>query len=103
MLVIHRTQLDFKMSFVHLISILCLFDTICILLNVLIFSGPLLNETYRHQVSNSFKKSKISNILFPQVFPHLVPLVLPLAQISLTCSVYTILALTVERFLAVKW
>ena len=63
-----------------------MFDTLSIIFNIIIFSGPLLSETYRHQV-----------------FPHLVPLVLPLAQISLTSSVYTILLLAMERCMAVKW
>ena len=38
----------------------------------------------------------------PQVFPHLVPLLLPLTQISLTGSLYTILAVAVERFISIS-
>jgi hypothetical protein len=49
------------------------------------------------------ENSGISKFLLFQVFPHLVPIVLPLAQISLTSSVYTIVALAIERFLAVNW
>ena len=85
-LVIRRTQLDFKTSFLHLIYSLCVCDSVCIVFNIIIFSFPLLSETYRHQV-----------------LPHLIPLMLPLAQISLTSSVYTILALAMERFMAVSW
>ena len=83
--VIYKTDLGFKTSFSRLIASLCIFDTLCILSNLTIFSLPLLSESYRHQV-----------------FPNLVPTLLPLAQISLTTSVYTIVAVAVERYITVK-
>ena len=36
-----------------------------------------------------------------QIFPVLVPVLLPVTQICLTGSLYTILAVAIERFLAV--
>ena len=36
-----------------------------------------------------------------QIFPVLVPLLLPVTQICLTGSLYTVLAVAIERFLAV--
>ena len=36
-----------------------------------------------------------------QIFPLLVPLLLPVTQICLTGSLYTVLAVAIERFLAV--
>ena len=98
MLVILKTPLDFKSSFLHLIGSLCVFDSLCILFNITIFSGPLLSESYRHQVITSHPPL---DCMVLQVLPHLIPLVLPLAQVSLTSSVYTIVALAGERWLAV--
>ena len=83
--VLFTTDLGFKSSFNRLISNLCIFDTFCIVLNTTIFTFPLLSETYRHQI-----------------LPALLPIVLPLAQISLTGSVYTVVAVALERFIAVK-
>ena len=73
-----------------------------------------IEQDYEYFISNvgfvqnqivSFKKDNLG--LFKQislkVFPHLVPFVLPLDQMALTTSVYTILALALERFIAVHW
>ena len=35
------------------------------------------------------------------MFPHLVPVILPMAEMSLTGSIYTILAVAIERFISV--
>ena len=83
--VLFYTDLGFKSSFTRLIANLCIFDSFCILFNLTIFTFPLLSESYRHQV-----------------LPHLLPLVLPLTQIALTGSVYTVLAVALERFASVK-
>ena len=37
-----------------------------------------------------------------QIYPHLVPACLPIAQIALTGSVYMILAIAIERYLALS-
>ena len=50
LLVLCKESLGFKILFSTLISILCVFDNLCIILNILIFSGPLISETYRLQV-----------------------------------------------------
>ena len=44
------TELGFKLFFSRLIILLCIFDTFCIILNIPLFSLPLLSETFRHQV-----------------------------------------------------
>ena len=98
------------------VATLSVFDCLCIILNMIIFSGPTLSETYRHQVNvfisflrNSEvhstqkdkdidKSIKTENM---QIFPVLVPLLLPVTQICLTGSLYTVLAVAIERFLAV--
>ena len=84
--VLYTTDLGFRSSFTRLISNLCFYDTFCIVFNATMFTFPLLSETYRHQI-----------------LPSLLPLFLPLAQISLTGSVYTIVAVALECFIAVKW
>ena len=55
--IMSKNELDFKISFVRLVIILCIFDSFCILFNITIFSLPLINETYRHQVQ--FKRVHI--------------------------------------------
>ena len=84
MLVILNNNLNLKTSFLHLLSLLSIFDCLCIVCNIFLFSGPLLSEIYRHQV-----------------YPHLVPWLLPLAQTCLTGSVLTILVVAVERLTCV--
>ena len=37
-----------------------------------------------------------------QVFPHLLPFLLPLIQITLTGSLFTILAVAMERFISIS-
>ena len=101
--VLLRADLGYKSLFIRLIMSLCIFDTLCIAFNISIFSGPLLDETYRLQVKSSqcWNDLKLMfNIIF-QIFPCLVPIILPFAQISLTGSVFTILAVATERFLSI--
>ena len=38
----------------------------------------------------------------PQVSPYLLPIILPLAQVSLTCSIFMTMSLSMERFLVVS-
>ena len=47
------------------------------------------------------KMCKTENLILLQIFPVLVPVLLPVTQICLTGSLYTILAVAIERFLAV--
>ena len=51
--VLLRADLGYKSLFIRLIMSLCIFDTLCIAFNISIFSGPLLDETYRLQVKSS--------------------------------------------------
>ena len=46
------TELGFKNPFRQLISILIIYDTICILCIIATFSGPLLSHTYKNQVTS---------------------------------------------------
>ena len=40
--------------------------------------------------------------IFIQVSPHVLPIILPLAQVSLTCSIFMTMSLSMERFLVVS-
>ena len=61
MYVILTSALDLKQSFLQLILTLTIFDSICIIFNITIFSGPLLSEHYRLQVSNCVHISSYSS------------------------------------------
>ena len=83
MLILHGKNLDLKPVFKTLVTTLLLSDSICIILSILIFSVPRLSHQYEFYI-----------------FPHLIPVILPLTQISLTISVYTTVAVAVERFIS---
>ena len=80
----YQSELGLKLSFSRLIYQLCVLDTLCIIFNILMFSGPWHSEHYRHQV-----------------LPLIMPVLLGLTQMSLSGSVLTILGVAVERLLAV--
>ncbi|XP_023340150.1 probable G-protein coupled receptor frpr-1 [Eurytemora carolleeae] len=85
LLVLYYGKLDFQKTFIQLLTVLSVFDIISIVSNILLFSGPLLFQHYRLQI-----------------LPHLLAyLLLPVAQIAMTGSVLTTLAVSVERFIAV--
>ena len=46
----YQSELGLKLSFSRLIYQLCVLDTLCIIFNILMFSGPWHSEHYRHQV-----------------------------------------------------
>ena len=48
----YKSELGLKVSFRRLISQLCVLDTLCIIFNILMFSGPWHSEHYRHQVGS---------------------------------------------------
>lgn len=43
----------------------------------------------------------VSRLSFDKVFPYLVPVLLPIAQICLVSSIYVTVAVAVERFFCV--
>ena len=84
LLMIQTSDLDLKPVFKTLISTLMISDSFCIIFSSLIFSVPCISHSYSLYI-----------------FPHLIPPILPMAQISLTNSVYITVAVAVERFMSV--
>ena len=66
--------MDLKSTFLKILVTLITFDIFCILCNGLLFCLPQLSDAY-----------------FTDVFPYIVPTVLPLAQIALTGKVESFL------------
>ena len=99
LLVISKSSLGLKVSVRRLICQLCVLDVLCITFNIMMFSGPWPSEHYRHQV-RSHRESECH--LLSQILPLLMPVLLGLTQMSLTGSVFTILAVAIERLLAVR-
>lgn len=62
-----------------MLAALLLSDSICIIVTFLLFSLPHLTT----------------------VSPYMIPIALPIAQVALTMSVYMIITLSVERYVAV--
>ena len=83
-MIIQNSDLDLKPIFKTLISTLMISDCFCIFFSSLIFSGPCISHNYSIYI-----------------FPHLIPFILPMAQISLTNSVYTTVAVAAERFMSI--
>ena len=84
MTILHKRELDLKQIFRNLLCLLLLSDTICILFTISVFALP-----------------QISYFYATNIFPHLIPVLLPLAQISLTVSIYATIGVAVERFVSV--
>ncbi|XP_059084570.1 FMRFamide receptor-like [Tigriopus californicus] len=82
--VLCRRDMDLKPMFRQILVTLISFDIGCIIFNLLLFSLPLLSNSYSEGV-----------------FPYIVPVVLPFAQISLTGSIYCTLAVAIERYVSV--
>ena len=76
----HKNQ----MTFHRLMILLFVCENIYLLLTILVFSAPQLNEWYR-----------------TYCLRYIVPIILPLVQTALTGSVYSTLAISLERFLVV--
>ena len=71
-----------KPTFTSLLVWLAVLDSLFLVLVVLVFSLPELSLTYKLRV-----------------FPHMLSSLLPLAAITLTASVYTVVAVVLERYL----
>ena len=76
-----RNQLKFH----RLMVMLAVYDTFCIVLSIVIFTFPLINKSF----------------VTSGVYHHMVPKILPLVQIAMTGSVYSTIAISLERYLIV--
>ena len=82
--IIMFSRLRLQLKFHRLMILLFVYENIYLMFTLLVFSVPQLSENYRSR----FLK-------------HLVPIILPVVQIALTGSVYTTLAISLERYLVV--
>lgn len=65
--VLFRKDMDLKPNFMQILTTLITFDILCIVFNLMLFCLPHISTAY-----------------FDNVFPYIVPYILPLAQIALT-------------------
>ena len=83
---IHRfSRLKRATKFHHLMMLISMYDLLCISMIVSIFSIP--------HISDAYKASAFYN--------YFAPIALSLTQVALTGSIYTTLAITIERYLIV--
>ncbi|TRY61270.1 hypothetical protein TCAL_02155 [Tigriopus californicus] len=80
-LVLTKRDLDLKSSFVNLLITLCVFDIFFIVAVNLFYSLPIHSRFYE-----------------VEILPYMTPLLLPLIHIVLTGSVYSVVAVAVERY-----
>jgi len=83
-LVLTNKEIDLKPSFVNILICLAFYDLLFEILAVLMYSLPNLSLAYKDSV-----------------FPFFLPYLLPLIHIALTGSVYTTIAVAVERCITV--
>ena len=76
---------DTNQTFTDLLVWLAVIDSVFLVLVTMMFSLPLVSPSYHDWV-----------------FPPMVPIVLPCTSVAMTASLYTVLALAVERFLTVS-
>lgn len=87
MFILLRRKLDLQPFLCRLLVLLVIFDTIFLFTDFVNFSLP--------SLSNFFER-----VVKPKVGPHFM---IPLSQIALTGSVYSIVAITVERYFSCCW
>ena len=85
LLILGQKDLELKPIFRSMLSLLLISDTICILLINLLFSCKLLSLEFAIYI-----------------LPHMMPWLLPVTQIFLTISIYTIIGVAVERFVSIS-
>merc|ERR1712241_984656 len=76
--------MDLKPTFMQILVTLLISDFFCIVFNLLYFCFRVLSSTYNEDVA-----------------PYIGPYVLPMAQIALTGSIYSTLAVAIERYVSV--
>ena len=74
-----------QLKFHRLMMMLAIYDTFCILFSIVIFTIPLVS----------------SNFMTSGLYHYIIPKALPLVQIAMTGSVYSTIAISVERYLIV--
>ena len=75
---------DNKLNFHRIMILLSLYDNALIVMYFILFVAPVFSETYKFGVFN-----------------YIAPVALPIGEIAITGSIYSIIAITLERFLAV--
>jgi len=80
----NKKDVELKPSFANLLKCLSIFDTVFLVCILLQYSLPTLSEEY-----------------YIWVLPYITPYTLPIIHISLTGSVYSVVAVAVERFITV--
>lgn len=84
LVILFRNDLHLKPTFRQLLSMLFIYDSLCIVFGVSLFSLPYLSNSYNMKVH-----------------PYIVPWVLPLAQIANTASIYSTVVVAMERYVSV--
>jgi hypothetical protein len=80
----NKKDVELKPSFANLLKCLSVFDSLFLCCILLQYSLPALSDSY-----------------LTWVLPHITPFTLPVIHITLTGSVYTVVAVAVERFITV--
>jgi len=80
----NKTDVELKPSFANLLKCLSIFDTIFLVCILLEYSLPILSQQF-----------------YIWVLPRITPIIVPFIHISLTGSVYSVVAVAIERFLTV--
>lgn len=83
-IVLTRRELDLKGSFLNLLVTLCVFDMLFILAVNLFYTVPIHSSFYEQEL-----------------IPYLTPMLLPAIHIVLTGSVYSVVAVAVERYMII--